>query len=59
MYSVTSQGRLLNLSCSTVPTFVLSITATTQVSGLVLTEDYLSHYAFASNKLSAVFRPWP
>lgn len=25
------QGRLLNLSCSTVPTFVLSITATTQV----------------------------
>lgn len=26
-----SQGRLLNLSCSTVPTFVLSITATTQV----------------------------
>lgn len=27
------QGRLLNLSCSTVPTFVLSITATTQVSG--------------------------
>lgn len=26
------QGRLLNLSCSTVPTFVLSITATTQVS---------------------------
>lgn len=29
-----SQGRLLNLSCSTVPTFVLSITATTQV-GLV------------------------
>lgn len=30
-----SQGRLLNLSCSTVPTFVLSITATTQV-GLVV-----------------------
>uniref|UniRef100_A0A674PB00 Adenosylhomocysteinase-like 1 n=1 Tax=Takifugu rubripes TaxID=31033 RepID=A0A674PB00_TAKRU len=30
-----SQGRLLNLSCSTVPTFVLSITATTQV-GLAL-----------------------
>ncbi|KAI1239569.1 hypothetical protein IHE44_0012695 [Lamprotornis superbus] len=28
------QGRLLNLSCSTVPTFVLSITATTQVRGL-------------------------
>lgn len=28
---VFSQGRLLNLSCSTVPTFVLSITATTQV----------------------------
>ena len=27
------QGRLLNLSCSTVPTFVLSITATTQVTG--------------------------
>lgn len=26
------QGRLLNLSCSTVPTFVLSITATTQVT---------------------------
>lgn len=30
-----SQGRLLNLSCSTVPTFVLSITATTQVCGEV------------------------
>lgn len=29
------QGRLLNLSCSTVPTFVLSITATTQVGSLV------------------------
>lgn len=29
--SFTFQGRLLNLSCSTVPTFVLSITATTQV----------------------------
>lgn len=28
------QGRLLNLSCSTVPTFVLSITATTQVTSL-------------------------
>uniref|UniRef100_A0A8C3XS58 Adenosylhomocysteinase like 2 n=1 Tax=Chelydra serpentina TaxID=8475 RepID=A0A8C3XS58_CHESE len=27
-----AEGRLLNLSCSTVPTFVLSITATTQVS---------------------------
>ncbi|CAF87449.1 unnamed protein product, partial [Tetraodon nigroviridis] len=26
-----AEGRLLNLSCSTVPTFVLSITATTQV----------------------------
>lgn len=26
------KGRLLNLSCSTVPTFVLSITATTQVT---------------------------
>lgn len=30
------QGRLLNLSCSTVPTFVLSITATTQVGSLGL-----------------------
>ncbi|CDR00611.1 unnamed protein product [Oncorhynchus mykiss] len=30
------QGRLLNLSCSTVPTFVLSITATTQVRHIVL-----------------------
>ncbi|KAK2106854.1 S-adenosylhomocysteine hydrolase-like protein 1 [Saguinus oedipus] len=28
-----AEGRLLNLSCSTVPTFVLSITATTQVCG--------------------------
>uniref|UniRef100_A0A8C6L0C4 Adenosylhomocysteinase like 1 n=1 Tax=Nothobranchius furzeri TaxID=105023 RepID=A0A8C6L0C4_NOTFU len=27
-----AEGRLLNLSCSTVPTFVLSITATTQVT---------------------------
>ncbi|KAM6137704.1 LOW QUALITY PROTEIN: adenosylhomocysteinase 3 [Pterocles gutturalis] len=27
-----AEGRLLNLSCSTVPTFVLSITATTQAS---------------------------
>uniref|UniRef100_A0A5F9DKD4 Adenosylhomocysteinase like 2 n=1 Tax=Oryctolagus cuniculus TaxID=9986 RepID=A0A5F9DKD4_RABIT len=27
-----AEGRLLNLSCSTVPTFVLSITATTQMS---------------------------
>lgn len=41
-----SQGRLLNLSCSTVPTFVLSITATTQVSSfasclsLVLLTDH-------------------
>lgn len=32
--SVILQGRLLNLSCSTVPTFVLSITATTQVGSL-------------------------
>lgn len=32
--AIISQGRLLNLSCSTVPTFVLSITATTQVSSL-------------------------
>ncbi|NXE71065.1 SAHH2 protein, partial [Calcarius ornatus] len=30
-----SQGRLLNLSCSTVPTFVLSITATTQALALI------------------------
>lgn len=30
------QGRLLNLSCSTVPTFVLSITATTQVKTLYI-----------------------
>ncbi|XP_039375848.1 adenosylhomocysteinase 3 isoform X4 [Mauremys reevesii] len=29
------QGRLLNLSCSTVPTFVLSITATTQALALI------------------------
>uniref|UniRef100_A0A8B9PSV4 Adenosylhomocysteinase like 1 n=1 Tax=Apteryx owenii TaxID=8824 RepID=A0A8B9PSV4_APTOW len=29
-----AEGRLLNLSCSTVPTFVLSITATTQVGTL-------------------------
>ncbi|CDQ87380.1 unnamed protein product [Oncorhynchus mykiss] len=28
-------GRLLNLSCSTVPTFVLSITATTQALALI------------------------
>lgn len=33
------QGRLLNLSCSTVPTFVLSITATTQV----MADHFLSH----------------
>uniref|UniRef100_A0A8C2Z709 Adenosylhomocysteinase-like 1 n=1 Tax=Cyclopterus lumpus TaxID=8103 RepID=A0A8C2Z709_CYCLU len=32
---VISQGRLLNLSCSTVPTFVLSITATTQALALI------------------------
>lgn len=32
--SLSPQGRLLNLSCSTVPTFVLSITATTQVRHL-------------------------
>lgn len=31
-----SQGRLLNLSCSTVPSLVLSITATTQVRSYVL-----------------------
>ncbi|CAG07497.1 unnamed protein product, partial [Tetraodon nigroviridis] len=33
--ALVSQGRLLNLSCSTVPTFVLSITATTQVGSVV------------------------
>jgi len=33
-----AEGRLLNLSCSTVPSFVLSITHCTQVcSGLILT----------------------
>ncbi|NXR14141.1 SAHH2 protein, partial [Semnornis frantzii] len=32
---VLPQGRLLNLSCSTVPTFVLSITATTQALALI------------------------
>lgn len=37
--AVLSQGRLLNLSCSTVPTFVLSITATTQVSSVDLSEE--------------------
>ncbi|XP_051818927.1 adenosylhomocysteinase 3 isoform X3 [Antechinus flavipes] len=30
-----AEGRLLNLSCSTVPTFVLSITATTQALALI------------------------
>uniref|UniRef100_A0A672JI43 S-adenosylhomocysteine hydrolase-like protein 1 n=1 Tax=Salarias fasciatus TaxID=181472 RepID=A0A672JI43_SALFA len=30
-----AQGRLLNLSCSTVPSFVLSITATTQALALI------------------------
>ncbi|KAK2517238.1 hypothetical protein Q9233_013266 [Columba guinea] len=36
-----AEGRLLNLSCSTVPTFVLSITATTQASSaLALIELY-------------------
>ncbi|NXL52985.1 SAHH3 Adenosylhomocysteinase, partial [Podilymbus podiceps] len=36
-----AEGRLLNLSCSTVPTFVLSITATTQASrALALIELY-------------------
>ncbi|XP_068168683.1 S-adenosylhomocysteine hydrolase-like protein 1 isoform X2 [Antennarius striatus] len=30
-----AEGRLLNLSCSTVPSLVLSITATTQVLGLI------------------------
>ncbi|KAK2842124.1 hypothetical protein Q5P01_012324 [Channa striata] len=30
-----AEGRLLNLSCSTVPSFVLSITATTQVLALI------------------------
>uniref|UniRef100_A0A8C7JJJ1 Adenosylhomocysteinase-like 1 n=1 Tax=Oncorhynchus kisutch TaxID=8019 RepID=A0A8C7JJJ1_ONCKI len=34
-----AEGRLLNLSCSTVPTFVLSITATTQVRHLVCLDD--------------------
>ncbi|KAI4902298.1 hypothetical protein NFI96_034716 [Prochilodus magdalenae] len=32
---VLHQGRLLNLSCSTVPSFVLSITATTQALALI------------------------
>uniref|UniRef100_A0A3Q2NXG9 Adenosylhomocysteinase-like 1 n=1 Tax=Fundulus heteroclitus TaxID=8078 RepID=A0A3Q2NXG9_FUNHE len=32
---VLAEGRLLNLSCSTVPTFVLSITATTQALALI------------------------
>uniref|UniRef100_A0A3B3ZL20 S-adenosyl-L-homocysteine hydrolase NAD binding domain-containing protein n=1 Tax=Periophthalmus magnuspinnatus TaxID=409849 RepID=A0A3B3ZL20_9GOBI len=35
-----AEGRLLNLSCSTVPTFVLSITATTQFQALALIELY-------------------
>ncbi|TNN70860.1 Adenosylhomocysteinase 3 [Liparis tanakae] len=30
-----AEGRLLNLSCSTVPSFVLSITATTQILALI------------------------
>uniref|UniRef100_A0A8C8B4U0 Adenosylhomocysteinase like 1 n=1 Tax=Otus sunia TaxID=257818 RepID=A0A8C8B4U0_9STRI len=34
-----AEGRLLNLSCSTVPTFVLSITATTQVRTLSVVGD--------------------
>uniref|UniRef100_A0A8D0G0P2 Adenosylhomocysteinase like 2 n=1 Tax=Sphenodon punctatus TaxID=8508 RepID=A0A8D0G0P2_SPHPU len=34
-----AEGRLLNLSCSTVPTFVLSITATTQ---LTLEDEYVA-----------------
>lgn len=41
------QGRLLNLSCSTVPTFVLSITATTQVMAdhfLPVDVEYVSHF---------------
>jgi len=38
------QGRLLNLSCSTVPTFVLSITATTQVT-LQLKPHYIFYYS--------------
>ncbi|XP_062348392.1 adenosylhomocysteinase 3 isoform X1 [Cinclus cinclus] len=36
-----AEGRLLNLSCSTVPTFVLSITATTQVRRLGLGQALL------------------
>lgn len=39
LFAIVSQGRLLNLSCSTVPTFVLSITATTQVGSLGLAEE--------------------
>ncbi|CAB1330285.1 unnamed protein product, partial [Coregonus sp. 'balchen'] len=45
-----AEGRLLNLSCSTVPTFVLSITATTQpllshYSGETYCPVYHSHYS--------------
>uniref|UniRef100_A0AAQ5YQE1 S-adenosyl-L-homocysteine hydrolase NAD binding domain-containing protein n=1 Tax=Amphiprion ocellaris TaxID=80972 RepID=A0AAQ5YQE1_AMPOC len=35
IFDFLSQGRLLNLSCSTVPSFVLSITATTQALALI------------------------
>lgn len=49
------QGRLLNLSCSTVPTFVLSITATTQVKPqtqrLPFLLLYVSHVSFCSSAL--------
>ena len=34
--SVFFQGRLVNLSCSSVPSFVVSITATTQVGDWTL-----------------------
>ncbi|CAO2599691.1 S-adenosylhomocysteine hydrolase-like protein 1 [Lemmus lemmus] len=40
-----AEGRLLNLSCSTVPTFVLSITATTQVCGEIPAFPTLRCYA--------------
>lgn len=43
------QGHLLNLSCSTVPTFVLSITATTQVGPQDGTFKLLTKAAFTLN----------
>ncbi|XP_059510498.1 putative adenosylhomocysteinase 3 isoform X7 [Stegostoma tigrinum] len=57
-----AEGRLLNLSCSTVPTFVLSITATTQVGKTTIYQVLLAKLSRPSSicgkEAELMFQVW-